>query len=93
MTIAEELLPKSGPKGGPVDNSQVHDEHPTRLADIPEPKTTDRCSRCGKPGVMKFNCTVKPNERFGKALLTRTYSICERCASFLVYEVDKVFER
>lgn len=66
---------------------------PTKLADIPEPATTDRCSRCGKPADHKFNMFVKPNTRAGKALVARTYAVCERCAAFLVFEVQKVFEK
>jgi hypothetical protein len=85
------LADEKSAKGGPVERNDQ--QAPKTFADIPAPKSTNRCSRCGKPGLYKFTMYVKPDGRAGSAIVSRTYAICEPCGVFLVTEVQKVFEK
>jgi hypothetical protein len=79
--------------GAPKSMSAQTTDRPTAFADIPEPIAQNRRSRCGKPGPFKFTLFIKPEGRLGSAIVSRTYSVCEPCGSFIVFEVQKVFEK
>ena len=65
---------------------------PKKFTDIPEPKKVERCERCGQNGGYRMVVSVKAPGRV-RAVVSRTWEVCEGCGATLVTEIQKVFER
>ena len=90
MTISESLLPKSGPRGGPVERAdQKGDPVPTKLSELPQSQPKSRCAGCGVDSDgMRFVASVRKSHQ-RQALRSDGWDICEKCATQLIFQLQK----